>query len=84
MPGATANLVCACLSVCLQLGAALSPLTSLRSVRLDASEYGVVVETEEQLPIDTQLAYNQALRPITALQNLESLAMVRAHVRQHA
>lgn len=53
-------------------------------MRLDASEYGVVVETEEQLPIDTQLAYNQALRPITALQNLESLAMVRAHVLQYA
>lgn len=59
-----------------QLGAALSTMTSLRSIRLDAGEYGTVIETEGVLPDGLQLEFNRGLRPIEALKSLESLAMV--------
>ena len=52
-------------------------MTSLRSIRLDAGEYGTVIETEGVLPDGLQLDFNRGLRPIEALKSLESLAMVR-------
>ena len=52
-------------------------MTSLRSIRLDAGEYGTVIETEGVLPDGLQLEFNRGLRPIEALKSLESLAMVR-------
>ena len=60
----------------LQLGPAFSSMTALRSIRLDAGEYGTVVETEGVIPDDLQRDFNRALMPITTLTNLESLAMV--------
>jgi len=60
------------------LGSALETLVSLRTIRLDAGEYGTVVETEGILPDSLQLEFNRGLMPITSLRSLESLAMVGA------
>ena len=60
----------------LQLGSALETMVSLRSIRLDAGEYGTVVETEGILPDSLQVEFNRGLQPIMALKSLESLAMV--------
>ena len=58
------------------LGSALQSLVSLRSIRLDAGEYGTVVETEGILSDSLQVEFNRGLAPITSLTSLESLAMV--------
>jgi hypothetical protein len=60
----------------LQLGAALGPMTSLVTLRVDAGEYGTVVETEEFLENHLHILFNKNLSPITALLNLKCLAMV--------